>query len=143
MGQAASGDRASETAAWAARLKHDLGKAIRLSAPARIESDTEQLRERLRSDVAATRSDESGSVPASRVFDEWERASSGSFDRAGATGEILAGIAAAIEEIRGLERRIGSLGRAELERLDAWTREVASGCGRLAEAARAGTARRL
>ena len=97
----------------AERLRHDLAKAIRFSAPEVPETDTEALRTRLLADVAATRRGASGapSQSAAEVFDAWR-------DREGRHfGGALAGriddIAHAIEEIRGLTDRLPSLGRPD------------------------------
>jgi hypothetical protein len=126
----------AEAAAAAARLRHDLGRYIRLSAPRALESDTEELRARLAFDVRATRSGESGPVAAPEVFDAWLRDAARVFPRSGELADRLADIASAIEEIRALEPRLDSLPRGELERLDRLTREIAEGCARLWEAAR-------
>jgi hypothetical protein len=126
----------AEAAAAAARLRHDLGRYIRLSAPRVLESDTEELRARLAFDVRATRSGESGPIAAPEVFDAWLREAARVFPRSGELADRLAGVASAVEEIRALEPRLDSLPRGELERLDRLTREIAEGCARLWEAAR-------
>jgi len=128
--------------AWAAmgvseaaeRLRHDLAKAIRFSAPEVPETETEALRERLHADVATTRRDDSGSQSAAEVFDAWRLEEGRHF--AGALGRRVDDIASAIEEVRGLTVRLPSLSRPELERLDALTRRVASECRALASEAR-------
>jgi uncharacterized protein YicC (UPF0701 family) len=114
----------------AERLRHDLGKPIRFSAPEDPEAETEALRARLHADVAATRRGPSGSQSAAEVFDAWRREEGRHF--AGALATRVDGIARAIEEIRGLGEGIAALSRAELERLDALTRQVASECKALA-----------
>ena len=121
----------------AERLKHDLAKAIRFSAPETLESDTEALRERLRADVAATRRGPSGTQSAAEVFDAWRREESRHFG--GALARRVDEIARAIEEIRGLVVRLPELSRADLERLDTVTRAVASDCRALAAESRRGT----
>ena len=118
----------------AERLRHDLAKAIRFSAPEVPESETEALRARLLADVAKTRRGHSGTQSAADVFDAWRRESARHF--AGALARRVDDIAAAIEEIRGLTVRLPSLARSDLERLDALTRRVASECRALAGEAR-------
>jgi len=118
----------------AERLRHDLAKAIRFSAPEVPETETEALRERLLADVATTRRGDSGSQSAAEVFDAWRLEEGRHF--AGALGRRVDDIAAAIEEIRGLTARLKSLARPELERLDALTRRVASECRALASESR-------
>ena len=126
IGREAAGS--SEIALAAARLRHDLGRYIRLSAPEAIERDTEALRDRLLADVLTTRSGPAGRLSASAVFDAWMRDHQALLPRAGALAERLSALARAIGGIRKLEARIPSLSRAELLRLDALTREVAEGC---------------
>src|SRR5690349_11355746 len=110
----------------AERLRHDLAKAIRFSAPEVPETETEAMRERLQADVATTRRGGAGSQSAAEVFDAWRLEEGRHF--AGALGRRVDEIAAAIEEIRGLTARLASLARPELERLDALTRRVATEC---------------
>ncbi|HEY2798353.1 MAG TPA: hypothetical protein VGK26_10740 [Thermoanaerobaculia bacterium] len=118
----------------AERLRHDLAKAIRFSAPEVPETETEALRARLHADVATTRRDASSSQSAAEVFDAWRREEGRHFR--GALASRVDDIAGAIEEIRGLTDRLSSLARPELERLDALTRRVASECRTLAGEAR-------
>ena len=118
----------------AERLRHDLAKAIRFSAPEVPETETEAMRERLHADVATTRRGATGSQSAAEVFDAWRLEEGRHF--AGALGRRVDEIAAAIEEIRGLTARLASLARPELERLDALTRRVATECRALASEAR-------
>jgi hypothetical protein len=116
----------------AGRLRHDLGKYIRLSAPSSLETDTEALRARLRSDVLATRSGTAGTETAPQVFEAWMRED----------GALLAGEASldrirrAIEEVRVLASRLEGLARPELEGLDALTQTIARETRRLVDAAR-------
>ncbi len=120
----------------AERLRHDLAKAIRFSAPEVPETDTEALRARLLADVAATRRGASGtpSQSAAEVFDAWRDLEGRHFR--GALAGRIDDIAHAIEEIRGLTVRLPSLARPELDRLDALTRRVASECRALANESR-------
>jgi hypothetical protein len=118
----------SGAAEAAARLRHDLAKYIRFSAPAAIEPETDALRERLRADVLTTRRAASGAAPAADVFDEWRRAEQAHFAPGAALAVRVAAIARAIDEIRALAARIEALGRPELERLDLLTRNVSEDC---------------
>jgi uncharacterized protein YicC (UPF0701 family) len=121
----------------AERLKHDLAKAVRFSAPEILESDTEALRERLRADVAATRRGPTGVQSAAEVFDAWRREEGRHFG--GALARRVDEIARAVEEVRGLAGRLPDLPRPELERLDTLTRHLAADCRALAAEARRGT----
>ena len=103
-------------------LRHDLGRYIRFSAPAALETDTEALRQRLTRDVLATRSGPDGVVPATAIFDGWLREEGSAFEGS----RSLRALRVAVEELRGLAARLPELGRTELERLDALTREIAS-----------------
>lgn len=122
----------------AARLRHDLGKAIRFSAPEVPEEDTEALRSRLRFDVAMTRREGGlGSTrSAAEVFDAW-LAEEGAAFREGTLAERVAEIERAVAGVRRLVQRLELLSRCELEALDALTREVAAGCRELVREARA------
>ena len=121
-----------EMADAAARLRHDLGKYIRFSAPETIEADTAALRERLRADVLATRRSASAAHSAAEVFEQWRREEAGHFPANGAVAATLARLARAIEDIRRLSGEIDSLDRPGLERLDALTLVVAGECRTLA-----------
>lgn len=126
-----------EDAADAAeRLRHDLGKAIRLSAPDAPERNTEALRARLRADVLETRRDAFGPSTAAEVFDRWWKASADHFPAGGDLRRRADRIARAIEEIRGLGSRLPRLSLPDLERLDGLTKDVARECRELAAAAR-------
>src|SRR5215468_7645987 len=92
----------------AERLRHDLAKAIRFSAPEVLESDTEALRARLLADVGATRRGSSGAFSAAEVFDAWWKEESRHFG--GPLARRVDEIARTIEEIRPLTVRLGSLG---------------------------------
>lgn len=112
----------------AARLRHDLARYIRLSAPAERETPVEALRDRLRSDVLSTRSGPLGALSAAEVFDGWMREHGALFSAPGPLAGRLARVADAVGQVASLSARIGSLGRPELERLDELTREVAAQC---------------
>jgi len=119
----------------AVRLKHDLGKSIRLSAPARREDSVEELRRRLEADLLRTRSGSSGAMNAPEVFDAWRREEAESFSAFPALATRVAAISVAIEEIRGLLPRLLRLSREDLVRLDEATLNVAEGCRELYRAA--------
>ena len=109
------------------RLRHDLGRYIRFSAPATPEADTEVLRERLARDVLATRSGPDGVQPAVAIFDEW-LAEEGKLFEPSAPLRDLRG---AIEQVRDLSRRLPELGRSDLVRLDELTTVIAEACRKL------------
>lgn len=88
----------------------------------------EALRDRLRSDVLATRSGPQGTLSAAEVFDAWMREHGRLFSAPALLAGRLARVADAVGEVRSLSAKIGSLGRPELERLDELTREVAAQC---------------
>jgi hypothetical protein len=120
----------------AARLRHDLGKYIRLSAPETIETDTAALRERLRADVVSMRRTDSSALSAVEVYDQWKRAEAESFPPGGPLAKMIEPLGRAIEEIRRLSAEIDGLDRPGLERLDALTLVVAKECRALARAAK-------
>ena len=109
------------------RLRHDLGRYIRFSAPASQEASTEDLRDRLSRDVLATRSGPEGAVDAAKVFDRWMSEEGALFEGS----DALRRLRDAIEELRGLAARLPGLSRAQLERLDALTTTIAAECRKL------------
>jgi hypothetical protein len=109
----------------AGRLRHDLGKYVRLGAGAQREAGTEALRERLRADLLATRSGPQGTVTAVEVFDGWRAEEGSAFPAGGLLGEGLRRIADAVDILRALTPRLAELSRAELERLDEATLVIA------------------
>lgn len=125
--------RNEDAALAAASLRHDLGRAVRFSAPAELESDTEELRARLARDVAAIRPGPGGSAAA--IFDAWSSRFGHLFtdDPAAAA---LGRLGRVMEETRALADRLEGLSRPELERLDALTRTIAAECRNLAAATR-------
>ena len=124
----------NEDAALAAgRLRHDLGRAVRFSAPAEVESDTEELRARLVRDVAAIRPGPAGSAAA--IFEAWSSRFGHLFPDEPAAAALRC-LERAVEETRDLAGRIDRLSRPELERLDALTRTIAAECRSLAAATR-------
>lgn len=120
----------------AARLRHDLGKYIRFSAPETPEPSIEALRERLRADVLSTRRSASDTSAAADVFEEWRREEEANLPASGPLSTYVAKIGRAIEEIRALAARLDTLGRPELEKLDRLTRAVADDCRDFASAAK-------
>jgi hypothetical protein len=108
-------------------LRHDLGKAIRFSAPEVIESSDETLRERLRDDVLRTRRGASSTHSAAEVFVEWRRHEEGRLP-AGRPLEIVRTLSSLIEEIRRLAGDLDHLDRPGLVRLDGLTLRVADEC---------------
>lgn len=121
--------------ASARRLRHDLGKAVRFSAPGRREESEEELRGRLRADLLRTRSGPSGVMSAPRVFDAWLAAEGEGFSAIPALARRVAAISASIEEIRDLLRRLDDVSRDELVRLDEAALRVAEECRALSHAA--------
>lgn len=116
----------------AARLRHDLGKYIRFSAPETIEADTAALRERLRADVLATRRTTSTTHAAADLFEEWRREEAGHFPATGPAADTLERLSRTMDEIRRLSGEIDTLDRSGLERLDALTRLAVGECRTLA-----------
>ena len=121
----------------AASLAHDLGKAVRFSAPRALEGDTEALRARLRADVLETRRGPSGRSSAAEVFAGWSAAHGQEVAAVSALREPLGAVATSVERARRLAARLDSASREELEALDAETRTIAEACRRLRDAARA------
>jgi len=117
-------------------LRHDLGKAIRLSAPDTIEPDTEALRARLRADVLETRRSPSGSCGAAKLFELWHRDASALFPERTELGGRVAAITGIFGEVAALSAKLDRLDRLELERLDGLTKDIARECRALAEMAR-------
>jgi hypothetical protein len=116
-------------------LWHDLGKAIRLSAPERLEESADALRERLRGDVLETRRDGSTVRSAADVFERWRRSSAASFAQ-GDLGRRVDALAVRVDELRTLSAAFDRLDRAALERLDDLTRRIAADCREIVAAAR-------
>ena len=125
----------SRLRASARRLRHDLGKAVRFSAPGREEESEEELRGRLLADLLRTRSGPSGVMSAPMVFDAWLAEEGEGFSAIPTLAGRVAAISASIEEIRDLLRRLDGVSRAELVRLDEAALSVAEECRALAQAA--------
>jgi hypothetical protein len=109
----------------ARRLRHDLGKYIRFSAPTACEAADEDLRERLRLDLNATRSGPGGTVSAIELFDDWRKKEGLLFSHPGPLREHLDRISASVETLRALMPALESLSRSGLEELDRATLAIA------------------
>ncbi len=120
----------------AERLRHDLGKAVRLSAPEALETRTDDLRARLRADVRQTRRGPDGSRSAAELFAGWRRESAALFPEGGRLGRRVAEIERLVAEIGALDAALDALDRPALERLDRLTVDLARACRALAEDAR-------
>ena len=127
MDRAAPPPSASRRLDAASRLRHDLGKAVRFSAPSAGKRETvEALRARLIGDLLETRSGSRETLDAAAVFDRW----------LAAEGPLLASdlpsvprldrIRAAVDTMRPRLPRLRSLslGEAELKELDAAARVI-------------------
>jgi hypothetical protein len=135
-GRTGASENAAGTEETAVRLRHDLGRYIRLSAPEVLEADTEALRARLGADVLATRSGAAGPLSAPAVFAAWMREGGSRLARREEFAGPVGRIEACLSEVGGLSKRLAALSREELERLDALTRAIAKDCRALAAAAR-------
>jgi hypothetical protein len=129
-------EKEAGAAGAAARLRHDLGKYIRLSAPASIEADTEALRARLAADVLATRTGPGGAVPAAEVFRAWLREGGSELSDRPPYADPIRRIRRSLETLESLSRKLATLSRTELERLDGLTRAIAEECRALGSAGR-------
>ena len=114
----------------AARLRHDLGKAVRFSATPAGEATSAALRRRLAADLLAARSGPDETLDAVAVFDRWWRSEgalfgpgSGSPPATAATA-CLARIREAVEIMRELLPRLDALADDELRELDSAARVV-------------------
>jgi hypothetical protein len=111
--------------AAAFRLKHDLGKAIRWSAPAVRETDPEALRRRLGRDLLETRVGPDGRVrSAVEVFEAWLADEGALFPATPGPSARLTRISAAIETIRRGVADLGGLSWEDLVALDEACRVV-------------------
>ncbi len=116
-------------------LRHDLGKAIRFSAPESVEASEEALRERLRDDVLRTRRGVAAVQPAAEVFEDWRHREEERLP-AGPPRAIVRALSSLIEEIRPLAEEIDRLDRTGLDRLDDLTIRVGERCRALVASAR-------
>jgi len=118
----------------AARLRHDLGKAVRFSATPAGEATSAALRRRLAADLLAARSGPDETLDAVAVFDRWWRSEGALFGpgsgspSATAAAETatacLARIREAVEIMRELLPRLDTLTDDELRELDSAARVV-------------------
>lgn len=100
------------------RLKHDLGKAVRWSAPAAREGDLEALRRRLERDLLRTRTGGGGDESAVELFDAWVAGDGSLFLGLARYEQRLNRVREAIEATRALLPRLLELGFDELVALD-------------------------
>lgn len=105
------------------RLKHDLGKYVRFSAPDREEMDPEALRARLALDLLATRRTDEETLSAVDLYDRWER-EDGDLLAGEAFAPDLSALRDAVETMRRLLPRLAALAGPDLLRLDAAARVV-------------------
>jgi hypothetical protein len=117
-----------EAAEAAAALQHDLGKAVRLSAPGEPESDAEALRDRLAADLLRTRTLPDGVHSAAEVFDAWRERWAAALTGRKDLEARLAGIAREVETLRPRLAEIPSMPEAELREIDDATRRIAAEC---------------
>jgi hypothetical protein len=113
--------------AAALRLKHDLGKYVRFSAPKEPERSVEALRKRLALDLLATRRTDEETLSAVALFDRWE-AEDGSLVSGDGLDEEVSAIRDAIGTMRVLLPGLGSLEEPGLRRLDEASRVVSERC---------------
>jgi hypothetical protein len=125
-----------EAAEAALALQHDLGKAVRLSAPGEHEADPEALRARLSADLLHTRSLPEGALSAPEVFDAWRRRWAGALSGRADLEARVSGIAREIEALRPRLSRIPSMSEAQLRELDDATRRIAAECRALKQEAK-------
>lgn len=107
------------------RLKHDLGKAVRWSAPARRERDPEALRRRLESDLTRTRTAGGRPQGAVELFDAWRSEEADAFRDEPSWAERIERIAGAVQVLRSFLPRLAELEPAELVRLDEASSRIA------------------
>jgi hypothetical protein len=115
--------------AAALRLKHDLGKYVRLGAPERREADAEALRARLRADLGATRRAGREAFSAPEVFAAWCEEEREAFDEDDPDLETLE---RAMSRLAELLPAIDTLDARHLGELDEISLEIARRCRSLA-----------
>jgi len=108
----------------AARLRHDLGKAVRFSATPAGEATSAALRRRLAADLLAARSGPDETLDAVAVFDRWWRSDGALFVADSEAAAHLARIHEAVERMRPLLPRLDTLAERELRELDDAARVV-------------------
>jgi len=115
--------------AAALRLKHDLGKYVRLGAPATREADAGALRSRLKTDLGATRRSGQTVVSAPEVFAAWRAEEREAFDEDDPDLETLDRAMSRLAELLPL---IDTLDARHLGELDEISLEIARRCRSLA-----------
>ena len=115
--------------AAALRLKHDLGKYVRLGARETREADAEALRSRLKADLGATRRSGETAWSASEVFEAWRAEEKGAFGEDDPDVETLE---RAMNRLAELLPRIDTLDARSLVELDEISVEIARRCRSLA-----------
>jgi hypothetical protein len=113
----------------ALRLKHDLGKYVRLGAPEAREPDAEALRARLKADLGATRSSGGRVWSAPEVFSAWSEDARDAFDEDDPDLETLERVMGRVAE---LLSGIDTLDESRLAELDTLCVEVSRRCRSLA-----------
>ena len=120
-----SEDRRLRRKSAAFRLKHDVGKALRWSAPEERETDTEALRARLAADLRPRASGGGASPGVLKSFFEWKREEGSLF--AGDDPDLEA-IERAVAVLRRLAPGLPSLEENSLLALDDATLEATRAC---------------
>ena len=109
----------------ATRLRHDLGKAVRFSAPAGGPPESaDALRARLIADLLETRNAPGETLDAPAVFDRWIDEDGSALDGDPEAAARLERIRAAIDAMRPRLTRLRTLEAAELRELDDAARVV-------------------
>ena len=109
------------------RLRHDVGKAVRFSAPSAGSKETpEALRSRLIADLLETRAAGRETLNAAAVFDRWLAADGATLESHPPSATRVERIRAAIDSMRPALPRLRSLslGETELRSLDAAARVI-------------------
>ena len=110
------------------RLKHDLGKAVRWSAPAERENDPAALARRRERDLLRTRRRNGVDESAIVVFDAWLAEEGPLFAGLARYEQALVGVREAIDAIRALPGGFSELGADELLRIDDLCLQVQEAC---------------
>jgi hypothetical protein len=105
-------------ASAAFRLKHDVGKAVRWSAPAVAEGNPEALRRRLEIDLQRARVGPEGAQSAVQVFDVWMSEDGPLFLSEPGWMLRITRMSEAIEKIRARLTHLSGLDRKGLDVLD-------------------------
>jgi uncharacterized protein YicC (UPF0701 family) len=103
------------------RLKHDVGKAVRWSAPEELEQDDEALRRRLAADLEE----------ASSAFDRWRQQEGALFAGTESWAARIERLRDAVTRARRAVPNLASLQHQELEDLDRATTSIQEQCGQL------------